>query len=159
MLRRLRKKLELIEIWGWCPRPAKENLKGAGVRFSEDSWTKVDTILLQTSIPSFSAPSWSIWMIFGAFWSPTFKFLHCCNFGYKSYVDFDEILCGFSFNPILSPISVWCFSTMLFSEWICVVFDAFWNSSFAFSLIYSFGYKSYVDVDEIWCWSLMKSIF
>ena len=29
MLRRLRKKLELIEIWGWCPRPTKENLKGS----------------------------------------------------------------------------------------------------------------------------------
>ena len=118
MLRRLRKKLELIEIWGWCPRPTKENLKGAEIPFSDDSWSKVDTILelrdpnryrvcRNGSLRSLDGFGWflvqfqtliSYFRIFG-------------NFEYKSYVDFDEIWCGSLIDTILSSNWNWWFST------------------------------------------------
>ena len=84
--------------------------------------------MVHTSILSFSALPGSIWIIFGAFWSSISIFSHFDNFGYKSYVDLDEIWCGSLLNPILPPISNWYFSA--FSQWIWMIFYVFWSSAF-----------------------------
>ena len=108
MLRRLRKKLELIEIWGWCPRPTKENLKGAEIPFSDDSWSKVDTICFRLqfyrSLRSLDRFGWflvhfeasrSYFQLFGPF--PR-----------RSYVDFQ-----------ISGVDLWLFLIMIINfKWL-----------------------------------------
>ena len=149
MLRRLRKKLELIEIWGWCPRPTKENLKGAEIPFSDDSWSKVDTICFRLqfyrSLRSLDRFGWFL-VHFEALLS---HFHILVILGTNLTWIFDEIWCGSLLSIILSLISNAYFCA--FTGWIWMIFYAIWSSTFIFSHFGIFGYKSYV---EIWCGSL-----
>ena len=124
MLRRLRKKLQRVEIWGWCPRATKENLKGAAYIDFEDFWNFLGSGCSQneqSSIDSFSALPWPIWMIFGAFWSSVF------------------IL---SFLVLFHEDLMWIFRYLM---WI---FGYFWEWWF-FKWLYLRG--SGMDLNDFWC--------
>ena len=146
MLRRLRKKLQRVEIWGWCPRATKENLKGAAYIDFEDFWNFLGSGCSQneqSSIDWFSALPWPIWMIFDAFWSSVFILSFCDPFPRRSDVDFQ-----------ISDVDLWIFLRMMIFQmivspgfgngfgWFLVHFEA---SRSYFQLFGPFPRRSYVD--------------
>ena len=124
MLRRLRKKLQRVEIWGWCPRATKENLKGAAYIDFEDFWNFLGSGCSQneqSSIDWFSALPWPIWMIFGAFWSSVFILSFFDPFPRRSDVDFQ-----------ISDVDLWIFLRIMNFKWLYL-----WDSG--------------MDLDDFWC--------
>ena len=123
MLRRLRKKLELIEIWGWCP-PKPRYLPYIDIR---DSWKflgsehlKMIQIIAFSNI-WFSGLPQPILMIFGAFWSPVVALSLVGLFPQRSYVDFRR-----------SDVDLWIFLRILNFKWF-------------------FLWTFWMDLNDFWC--------
>ena len=103
---------------------SEDPFKGAAYIDFEDFWNFLGSGCSQneqSSIDSFSALPWPIWMIFGAFWSSVFILSFFDPFPRRSDVDFQ-----------ISDVDLWIFLRIMNFKWLYL-----WDSG--------------MDLDDFWC--------
>ena len=146
MLRHLRKKLQPIEVWGWCPRKSGDQRPSIFM----DSRFKIGEILwIQLRIIEFMSDFSrlvlrALWMDLDDFWCILKLWSRIFWFWWiwvQILRGFSKIWCGSQKYLGISQIS----KSSALRRWIWMIFGAFWSSDFIFSDCDHFGYKSYVD--------------